>query len=110
MLLESLIERATHVNTNTVAVAAAEDAEVIEAVMEALNRNLANFILFGNKEKINAIIETNNYENKESKSLKIVHAESNEQAAELAVKAVSSKEANVLMKGNIPTNVILKAV
>jgi phosphate butyryltransferase len=110
LLLESLIERATQLNINTVAVAAAEDAEVIEAVLDALDRNLANFILFGDKGKILALIEAKENGRKSSKLLKVVHADSNTEAAELAVKAVYNKEATVLMKGNIPTNLILKAV
>jgi phosphate butyryltransferase len=110
LLLESLIERATQLNNYTVAVAAAEDAEVIEAVLEALDRNLANFLLFGDKEKINMIIEAKHHEMKSSNTLKIVHAETNAKASELAVRSVFKREADVLMKGNTPTNVILKAV
>ncbi|TDL77104.1 phosphate butyryltransferase [Rhodococcus qingshengii] len=111
MLLESLIYKATQLDGNTVAVAVAEDEEVIEAVIEALNRNLANFILFGDKEKIKMIVNVKNkVQQKSNKKLTIVHADSNEMAAELAVKAVSTKEATVLMKGNIPTSSLLKAV
>lgn len=110
MLFESLFDRAAHKNSITVAVAAAEDTEVIEAVLGALDRNLANFLLFGDKEKIHSIMEANHYEWKNSMCLKIVHTASNALAAELAVKAVFKNEADVLMKGNIPTNVILKAV
>jgi phosphate butyryltransferase len=95
---------------NTVAVAAAEDLEVIEAVIAALDRNLANFILFGDKEKINSIFKSKTHQNMSGKNLKIINAESSTAAAELAVKAVFNKEADVLMKGNIPTNILLKAV
>jgi phosphate butyryltransferase len=110
LLLDSLIDRATQHKTNTVAVAVAEDAEVIEAVLDAITRNLANFILFGDQEKIKTIIESRKPEKTIYENLEIVHADSNAQAAELAVKAISNKKANVLMKGNIATNVILKAV
>ncbi|WP_373459941.1 phosphate butyryltransferase [Neobacillus driksii] len=111
MLLESLIDKATQLDNITVAVAVAEDEEVIEAVIEALKRNLANFILFGDNEKINTIFNVkHNDQQKSNKSLTVVHADSNTMAAELAVRAVSTKEATVLMKGNIPTSVLLKAV
>ena len=92
------------------AVAVAEDAEVIEAVLDAMNRKMSNFILIGDQEKIKTIIETHNLEKTIFEGLEIVHAESSAIAAELAVKMVSNKKADVLMKGNIPTNVILKAV
>ncbi|MED4204331.1 phosphate butyryltransferase [Neobacillus mesonae] len=104
LLLDSLIEKATQASTKTVAVAAAEDSEVIKAVVEASERNLAQFILYGNQEKINMLLESYNH------NMRIVHAETTALAAELAVKAVFTKEADVLMKGNIPTNTILKAV
>lgn len=104
LLLDSLIEKATQASTKTVAVAAAEDSEVIKAVVEASERNLAQFILYGNQEKINMLLESYNH------NIRIVHAETTALAAELAVKAVFTKEADVLMKGNIPTNTILKAV
>ncbi|WP_026572578.1 phosphate butyryltransferase [Bacillus sp. UNC438CL73TsuS30] len=110
MLLDSLIDRATQLKKNTVAVAVAEDIVVIKAVLDAIERNLANFILFGNQENINRMIKTEQNKVNPDKSLRIVHAETNELAAKLAVKAVSNKEADVLMKGNIPTNVLLKAV
>ena len=111
LLLESLINKATQLDNITVAVAVAEDEEVIEAVIEALNRNLANFILFGDNEKITTILNVKHKDQQKSnKSLTVVHADSNTMAAERAVKAVSTGEATVLMKGNIPTSVLLKAV
>jgi phosphate butyryltransferase len=110
LLLEALIDRATQKGLKTVAVAAAEDAEVIEAVTEAVSCKLAKFILFGDKERIQQILNEKNATNNESDYLQIVHVDSKEMAAELAVKAVKNKDADVLMKGNIPTNVVLKAV
>jgi len=109
LLLDSLIDKAAQVSTNTVAVAAAEDLEVMEAVIAALEQNLAKFILFGDEEKIKSIIKEK-HPNISELNLKVVNADSNVSAAELAVKAVFNKEANVLMKGNIPTNILLKAV
>lgn len=110
MLLESLIDKATQLGVKTIAVAAAEDEEVLEAVLDALNRNLANFILFGDREKINTMLELKKHDHKGSQNLKIVHADSKAYAADLAVKSVFNREADVLMKGNIPTNLILKSV
>ncbi|WNS74166.1 phosphate butyryltransferase [Bacillus sp. DTU_2020_1000418_1_SI_GHA_SEK_038] len=109
MDLDSLIVRATQYQMKTVAVAAAEDHEVIEAVSEAVKRNLANFLLYGDKEKILQIV--NKHENLASSgNIQIIHTLSKGLAAENAVKAVKLNEADVLMKGNIPTATILKAV
>ncbi|TWE06305.1 phosphate butyryltransferase [Neobacillus bataviensis] len=110
MLLDSLINEATRNGYNTVAVAAADTAEVIEAVLDALNRNLAEFILYGDQEKIISLIKLQKQELLNNHKLKIVHSDSVVSAAESAVQTVSNKQANVLMKGNIPSNIFLKAV
>ncbi|MFE8702544.1 phosphate butyryltransferase [Cytobacillus sp. FJAT-54145] len=110
MKLDSLIEKATQYGEKTVAVAAAEDSEVLEAVAEALKRNMANFLLFGDKEKIFQILNHHHSEVVKSEKIKIIHTNSLGASAELAVKAVKLNEANVLMKGNVPTATLLKAV
>ncbi|MGX1192978.1 phosphate butyryltransferase [Metabacillus sp. SLBN-84] len=107
MTLDDLLEKAAQLENKTVAVAAAEDGEVLEAVKLALEREMADFMLFGNKE----VIETMLLEKQmDSRRVTIHHARSAEQASEAAVKAVFQNEADVLMKGNVPTAVILKAV
>jgi phosphate butyryltransferase len=108
MKLQSLIENATKHTDMTVAVAAAEDEEVIDAVTMALDRHFGKFILYGDREQILQLLKQKNYAN--SDNIQIVHVNSTVQAAELAVKAVHFNEANVLMKGNIPTATLLKAV
>ncbi|EIJ78801.1 phosphate butyryltransferase [Bacillus methanolicus PB1] len=110
MKLDTLIEKATQSKKQMVAVAAADDEEVIEAVSMALEQNLADFLLFGDKEKILKFMNKNYSGMEKNENLKIIHANTNELAAEHAVKAVKLNEANVLMKGNIPTATILKAV
>jgi phosphate butyryltransferase len=110
MKLDNLIEQATRWKDATVAVAAAEDKEVIEAVSMAVERGLANFLLFGDAEKINNVIEAVSSQLMNSSAVSVLHADSNKEAAESAVKAVRNNEANALMKGNVSTAVILKAV
>jgi phosphate butyryltransferase len=108
MKLQSLIDDATKYTDMTVAVAAAEDEEVIDSVTMALDRHFGKFILYGDREQILQLLRRKNYAN--SDNIRIVHVNSTVQAAELAVKAVHLNEANVLMKGNIPTATLLKAV
>ncbi|RTR35465.1 phosphate butyryltransferase [Robertmurraya yapensis] len=110
MKLESLIEKATQFDEVTVAIAAAEDEDILEAVQAAISRELARFLLFGNKEKIEEILEERFPNIVGNERLKIVHTPTNQLATERAVKAVSLNEANVLMKGNVPTATLLKAV
>ncbi len=110
MKLTNLIKHAAGRSGVTVAVAAAEDEEVLEAVIEAVNHRLARFLLFGNQDKIEQILSTKGGFRTGHDALKLVNAPSQEEAARAAVKAVHAEEANVLMKGNIPTSTILKAV
>ncbi|ESU30481.1 hypothetical protein G3A_21745 [Bacillus sp. 17376] len=110
MNLGSLISMASQNDRKTVAVAAAEDAEVLEAVDRAVNLEIADFFLYGNKEEIERMIAANHPELSGSNRVKIISASNNNAAAEMAVKAVKAKEAHVLMKGNIPTAAILKPV
>ncbi|WP_287371527.1 bifunctional enoyl-CoA hydratase/phosphate acetyltransferase [Oceanithermus sp.] len=89
-----------------VAVAAAEEAHVIEAVNEARIEGLVHPILFGNPERIRRIagelgIRTQN--------LEIRHAKNPPEAAELATQAVSSGEADILMKGMVQSSDFLRA-
>jgi phosphate butyryltransferase len=110
MKLQSLVDKATQYANMTVAVAAAEDEEVIEAVTMALDHHFGQFILYGDREQISQLLKEKHVDYAKNGKIKIVHANSKVQAAELAVKAVHLNEANVLMKGNIPTATILKAV
>ncbi|MCU5377570.1 phosphate butyryltransferase [Bacillus cereus] len=108
MKLEHLIDQAAGQPKKTVAVAVAEDHEVIEAVAKAIKLQLAQFRLYGNQEKIMGMLQENGLQN--SEYIEVIAAASSAEAAELSVKAVRNGEADVLMKGNIPTANILKAV
>lgn len=108
MKLEYLIDQAAGQPKKTVAVAVAEDHEVIEAVAKAIKLQLAQFRLYGNQEKIMGMLQEHGLQT--SEHVQVIAAMSSAEAAELSVKAVRNGEADVLMKGNIPTANILKAV
>jgi phosphate butyryltransferase len=110
MKLDHLIEQATRLKDATVAVAAAEDSEVLEAVSMAVERGMAKFLLFGDSEKINGILEDVSPHLVNNPAISILHSTSIKESAESAVRAVRNNEATTLMKGNISTSVILKAV
>lgn len=90
-------------NSKIVAVAAAEDEIVLKAVKEAVNEEIADFILFGDETKINNLLDKIRLD----KGYKIIHCETTQIAIEKAVKAVSSGQADILMKGHIKTAAIL---
>ncbi|AGT32717.1 phosphate butyryltransferase [Geobacillus genomosp. 3] len=108
MKLKTLIEEASQCQGRTVAVAAAEDEEVIEAVAMATRHRLGRFVLYGDRERIGRLLKEKGCVG--SSDVDIVHANSVVQAAELAVRAVHLNEADALMKGHVPTATLLKAV
>ncbi|MGG0187038.1 phosphate butyryltransferase [Bacillus rhizoplanae] len=108
MKLQTLIDQAAKQPKKMVAVAVAEDHEVIEAVAKAVQLQLAQFRLYGNQETIMNMLQEHGIQ--PSEHIEVISTTSNAEAAELAVKAVRGGEADVLMKGNIPTASILKAV
>ncbi|OZM57608.1 phosphate butyryltransferase [Lottiidibacillus patelloidae] len=107
MKLQNLIAAKSKVQKK-IAVAAAEDQEVIEAIASALKLDLASFILYGDETKIKALLSEHSIT--ENEKVTITHTSGANEAATEAVKAVSSGEADVLMKGMVPTATLLKAV
>ncbi|MGC4376492.1 phosphate butyryltransferase [Fictibacillus sp. Mic-4] len=102
----------TYLNTHSpskkiVSVARAEDEDVIASVKEAYQSGLASFLLYGDSKKIRFHLEQ--FELEENDELKIIHTSADSAALE-AVKAVSSGEAHIVMKGMVTTASLLKAV
>ncbi|PLR99864.1 phosphate butyryltransferase [Bacillus sp. T33-2] len=110
MKLDAIMERAIQLPRQKVAVAAAEDPEVIEAVASAVKMGLADFLLFGNAEKIIELLRNNHHDLAVDERVRVIHTGEKATSAEQAVRAIISKEATVLMKGDIQTAAILKAV
>lgn len=108
--LDHLVCSAADCPDPIVAIAAANDIEVLKAVDLSLQKSLASFILFADEKKLTAMLTEHFPHLVSDTRLTIEHAASNEEAALGAVKAVSSGSAHVVMKGNLPTAVILKAV
>lgn len=95
---------------NTVAVAAAADPEVLESVSMAIERNLANFRLYDDEVKLKEMIKRDFPHLTDHPKIQLHHVNGAAQAAKEAVKSVFMNDSNVLMKGHIPTAVLLKAV
>jgi phosphotransacetylase len=91
----------------TVAVAAAQDADVIDAVSQAQADGFIDGILVGDARKIRALAEQNgaNLEH-----LTVVDEPDVDRAAHAAVRLAADRKADVIMKGFLPTSAILKVV
>lgn len=95
---------------NAVAVAAAADIEVLEAVSKAVERKLASFRLFDDEAKLKSMIRKEFPHLDGHPDIMIHHITNNALAAKEAVKSVYMNDCNVLMKGHIPTAILMKAV
>jgi phosphate butyryltransferase len=87
--------------------AAAQDHHSLGAVMRAWKANIIEPILIGDKEAIQNICATNNYD---ITGLRIIDEPETEMSVEMAVRMVSTKQADILMKGKIGTSTLLKCV
>lgn len=105
--LEDIIKELKVNKKVKLAVAAAQDEEVLHAVLDAMNMNIIDPILIGNLEKIKLIAKDLDLNLEKTE---MIEAESYEECAEIAVKLVSSKKADFLMKGLLDTSILLKQV
>lgn len=110
MKLTDLIKQASASNNNVVAVASAADLEVLEAVSMAVEHDMASFRLYDREQKLKDMMVQYFPHLLNHPKIFTQHVKDDQQAAIAAVKSVHLNEANVLMKGHIPTALILKAV
>ncbi|MDY0379004.1 MAG: bifunctional enoyl-CoA hydratase/phosphate acetyltransferase [Defluviitoga tunisiensis] len=87
-----------------VSVAAAEDSEVLKAVHQAIELELCDFILFGNKDKILQITQENQLD---LSKVEIRNTKNDYESVVGAIESVARGEANLPMKGRITTAEIL---
>lgn len=108
--LDNLVSIASKRPDPVVAIAAANDIEVLKAVDLSVQKSLASFVLFANERELTSVLEEQFPHLLTDERITIQHTESEADSALEAVKAVSEGKAHVVMKGNLPTAVILKAV
>jgi phosphate butyryltransferase len=87
--------------------AAAQDHHSLSAVLRAWKDGIIEPILIGDKEAIQNISLSNGFD---IAGLRIIHEPETDRAVEMAVKMVSSKQADILMKGKVGTSTLLKCV
>ncbi|MGB4606964.1 MAG: phosphate butyryltransferase [Tissierellia bacterium] len=104
---DNLLELAKNTKSKKIAVAAAQDEDVLKAVKAAAEEKICIPILIGDKEKI---IELSQGINFDLEGIQIIETKDEIEAARKAVSMVSSGQADIVMKGLIDTSLILKAV
>lgn len=102
-----IMQTARQKGPKTIAVAAAQDLEVLLAVKNARDLGLAEAILVGDASRIRQIDQANQLD---LTGVSIIDQADAAQACRTAVQLVSEGKAQILMKGLVDTAVILKAV
>jgi phosphate butyryltransferase len=87
--------------------AAAQDQHSLSAVIRAWKDNIVEPILVGDKESIQNICASNNYD---ITGLRIIHEPDLNMSVEMSVKMVSNNQGDILMKGKVGTSSLLKCV
>jgi phosphate butyryltransferase len=104
---QAIIEKALTKGKRRFAVAGAHGREVIEACIRARNMGIMEPILIGPEKTIKTLASTAGIH---LNKVRIVDTEGDTAMAEKAAELVHLKEAEALMKGNISTPIVLKAV
>lgn len=87
--------------------AAAQDQQSLVAVLRAWKDEIIEPIFIGDTEGIQTLSYQNGYD---ITGLRIIHEPEIEKSVEVAVRMLSSKQADILMKGKVGTSLLLKCV
>jgi phosphate butyryltransferase len=104
---EEIVKAAKAKGPKTIAVAVAQDYEVLSAVNNAKELGIADAILVGNEQEIRRIASENHIN---IDKYRIIEQPDNIEACRTAVQLVAKGEAQIVMKGLVDTAIILKAV
>ncbi len=110
MILKSLntfIEIAKSKTKKKIAVAAAEDQPVLEAVANARKEGICDAILVGNKSEIEKIAKNINFD---LSKVEIIDEVNPANSSRIAVRLVREQKAHILMKGMVGTADFLRAI
>jgi phosphate butyryltransferase len=106
--LTELIDRSKQKPKKRIAVASAEDDNVLKALQNAINEEIIVPILVGNRENIESIAKKVGFDLKGVEIIDISNSDLN--SATVAIQLIKSGQADILMKGLIQTGDLLRAV
>jgi phosphate butyryltransferase len=104
--LKGLMDFATASDPVFISVAAADEKETLQAVVDAYKSGIARAYLTGNREWIEVMLERLEAE---PKDFNIIHEKDSFRAAAAAVEVVKSNKADILVKGGVVTSKFLQA-
>ncbi len=93
--------------TRRIAIAAAEDKNVLLAVKEASEKKIVEPLFVGDQKKIKSLCEKIGFN---TGNFQIINQENPVESAIIAVKSIREGQASILMKGLVPTAPLLRAI
>jgi phosphate butyryltransferase len=105
--LSEILEIAKNQASKKLVVAAAEDLHVLQAVLYAQTEYIIDPILIGDSDKIFEICRENELE---PEDIPLIDEKDPEKSCELAIDLIRQGEASILMKGQVSTAPLLKAI
>ncbi len=105
--LTQLFERSEGQELKTLIVVCANDLHTIAAAGEAVDHNLVNAVLIGDKALIDSFCEESGTD---SKRFTIIHQPIDELALRLATDMINRNEGDILMKGLISSEKLMRAI
>lgn len=104
-----LMEKAREIGPKTVAIAAAQEKEILLAAQDAEAQNLCECVLVGDREAIKEIAQENSPAPTDIRRMMIIHEPEPKQAARKVMELVHLGHAQMAMKGKIETGDFLRA-
>lgn len=105
--LSTITDIAKTKNKSTIAVAAAEDKNVLLALKQAHEQDIAIPLLFGNRQRIQTILDEIQFHLPDSS---IIESSNPKDAAIQASRSIADGKAQIIMKGLVSTGDFLKAI
>ncbi len=107
ILLSELFDIAKNKGIKKIAVAAADDTNVLLSIKSAIEKNLIQPVLIGNKTNIESIA---NKIDLDLTNIEVIESQNPVEISQIAVDLFNSGKVQIIMKGLIPTATILRSV
>ena len=104
--ISQMMDHAKKRGIQKIAVVCAHDEDVLLSLERAVKEEIVKPILIGKTKEIEKILTKNSL----ALNAEIIECNDDAESAEIAVRMVSENKAQMLMKGLLPTSIILKAV
>ncbi len=105
--LNNIVDAALKKGSRKLAVAVAQDEDVLKAVCDAADKGLITPILVGDKDEI---VAASAKAGVDASGFEVVQESDKSQACAKAVKMVKDGQADILMKGLVPTGQLVRAI